>query len=151
MAAAAAAMNGHGNSGSTKLDRLLAYHEQAAAAIRMTIGLMNGHEKAAKTNGHTSVLAQAIALDGERVAKTAKAKKGTAKRPTDRAAILAQRARTIKLLDSFDRTTPREPTDLPHGARGLTPFVNHGYLKKKRGGYIRTAKAYAANPFTAEG
>ena len=145
--AAAAATNGHGNSGSGKLDRLLAYHEQAAAAIRMTIGLMNGHEKTTKANGHSTVLAQAIALDGARVAKT-KTKKG---RPTGRAGILAQRARTIAVLDSFDTAKPREPTHLPHGARGLTPLINHGYLKKKRGGYIRTAKPYAANPFAAEG
>src|SRR6185295_19501176 len=104
------ATNGHGNSGATKLDRLLAFHEQAAAAIRLTIGLMNGHDKATKTNGHASVLADAIALDSARSAKTAKTTK-TEKRtktkppskskPNDRATVLAQRARTAKVLDAF--------------------------------------------------
>ena len=101
-----AALNGHGNSSGGRLDRLLAHHEQAAAAVRLTISLLNGHEKTTKANGHSTVLAQAIALDGARVAKQSKTKKPKG-RPNDRAAVLAQRARSAQLLDTFDTKTPR--------------------------------------------
>lgn len=154
-----AATNGHGNSSTTKIEKLLAFHESAAAAIRMTIGLMNGHAKTAKTNGHASVLADALALDGARTAKTAKAakrkKRGTLSKPNDRATVLAQRARTAKVLDAFSTKHPIPITDvakdLDSDARrmGIAPLITHGYLKRKRGGLIRTAKAFVVNPFAA--
>jgi hypothetical protein len=150
------ATNGHGNSGGGKLERLLAYHEHAAEAIRTTIGLMNGHATTAKTNGHASVLADAIALDGARRAKTGKKKKRVSlSKPGDRAAILAQRARTLQALDAFSTKKPSAPEAIAQALGidpktiGIGPLRAHGYLKKKGDGYVRTAKAYVVDKYAA--
>lgn len=146
-----AATNGHGNSGSTKLDRLLAFHESAAAAIRMTIGLMNGHEKTAKTNGHASVLADAIALDGARRTKT---KKKPLRNGERKAAIRKQREQTERTLAAFGTTKARELKDVAAevGVRvqqiGIGPLLKAKYLKRKRGGYVRTTKPYVVETAT---
>lgn len=138
------------NAHSGKLDRLLAYHEDAAKAIRFTMGLLNGQAKAAKTNGHATVLAQAVALDSERAAKAPKHKKS--KRPMTRAAIMKQRERSAQVLAAFTKA-PRPASEvaqelgLPLAKLGFAPLINHGYLKKTRGGYVRTAKAYVVERF----
>jgi len=83
------------------------------------------------------VLAQAIALDGARVEK--KKPKGKSQ-----AQIVAQRKRSAKILAAFDPETPRPAKG---NAQALTPFFNHGYLRKTRAGILRTAKEYVVNPF----
>jgi len=138
----------HGNGTQSRLDRLLAYHESAAEAIRTTIGLLNGSAKAAKTNGHSTVLAEAIALDGARAhkAKASHAKKK--KTAMTRTTIRAQRERTAQVLDLFDPKTPRAAAEvaqhlgLSYMQIGLGPLVHRKYLKRKGDGYVRTAKAY---------
>ncbi len=141
----------HGNGTSSRLDRLLAYHESAAEAIRTTIGLLNGSAKAAKTNGHSTVLAEALALDGARAhkVKASHAKtKTTTKRAQSRSAIRVQRERTAQVLDRFDPKTPRAVMDvanelgLSYSQIGLGPLVHRKYLKRKGDGFVRTAKAY---------
>lgn len=155
MAAPSAAGNGHGNSGGTKLDRLLTFHEEAAAAIRRTIELMNGHALTGKANGHATVLAQAVALDGARVAKKRKASRP--QRGSGSKALLAQRRRTVKVLDAFSTKNPiaiaavAKELGLDARAMGLAPLIHHGYLKQTRGGGIlRTAKAYQLRPRASE-
>jgi hypothetical protein len=149
----------HGGATQTRLDRLLAYHESAAEAIRTTIGLLNGSAKAAKTNGHNTVLAEALALDGDRAHKVkakARAKKKKPHRPTGRDAIRVQRQRTAQVLDKFDLKTPRPVAEVAQELgvsskrAGFSPLINHGYLKKKDDGYVRTAKPYVVDIFAAE-
>ena len=67
----------------------------------------------------------------------------------------AARALTAKVLDAYDRETPKVPSDVAK-ALGLTvpqtgfaPLVHQKYLKKRKGGYVRTAKAYVVAPPTA--
>src|SRR3954462_6982505 len=111
-----AASSGHGNTTTSKIEKLLAYHEHAAAAIRLTLQLMNGHATAAKTNGHASLLADAIALDCARVAKAAtttppKHKRKPKLKPNDRASVLARRERSAAVLAAFNDKHPRSATD----------------------------------------
>jgi len=113
-----------------QLHRLLAEHEAAAAAIRATIGLLNGH-----ANGGAPPL-----IDEALTRRRRRPRKATtgAPPPMDTAAKLAL----------FDRRVPVSTADLRKVAGGgvqqigLGVLVRHGYLKKKRGGYIRTAKPY---------
>ena len=147
-------MAAHDRGWAARLNRLLAHHEQAAAAIRFTIELLNGSARAAKAsgNGHATVIAEAIALDSARVAKHAKAK--PSKGHNKRSVVLARRHRSAQVLDAFDSKTPRplaevvQALGLPSGQHaGIAPLVNSGYLKKKRGGYVRTSKAYVVDKF----
>jgi len=138
-----AATNGHGNNGVARIQKLLAFHEQAAAAIRLTLGLLSGQASAAKTNGHATTLAQAVALDGARAAKSKpKRKGGGASR------LRAQRARSGAVLEAFDVKTPRTAAEvaarleMSHTRMGIGPLIRYGYLKRRRGGLVRTAKAY---------
>jgi hypothetical protein len=147
-----------------KIERLLAYHEQAAAAIRFTLSLMNGHATTAKTNGHASVLAQALALDDARVngngnghghdapAKAAKrARNGEAKQRA-----IEGRQRAQRTLELFDRQKARKVADVaaalgvPALRLGVGPLSHYGYLKKKGGGFVRTAKPYIVKAQAAE-
>jgi hypothetical protein len=143
-----AATNGHGNSGTTKLDRLLAFHESAAAAIRMTIGLMNGQAQHAKTNGHASVLAEAIALDGARRTKTKKKQLRNGER---KAAKRAQREQTERTLAAFTASKPRQLADVAAEVGvsvqqiAVGPLLRAKYLKRKRGGFVRTTKPYVVD------
>jgi hypothetical protein len=143
----------HGGGTQTRLDRLLAYHESAAEAIRTTIGLLNGSAKAAKTNGHSTVLAEALALDGERAHKV-KTKAAKPKRVNSGAATrekLAIRERTARVLALVAEKGPMTADDITAGIGGggrigYSPLLNAGYLKKVgRNKFKRTAK-----PFTVD-
>ena len=144
----------HGGSTQTRLDRLLAFHESAAEAIRTTIGLLNGSAKAAKTNGHSTVLAEALALDGARAHKE-KAKAAKPKRVQTGAATrakLAIRERTARVLALVAEKGPITADEITAaigdggGRIGYAPLMNAGYLKKVGGNkFKRTAK-----PFTVD-
>lgn len=60
----------------------------------------------------------------------------------------AARALTAKVLDHYDRETPTSPSDVAKALgmtvpkTGFAPLVYQGYLKKRKGGYVRTAKPY---------
>jgi hypothetical protein len=145
----------HGGGTQTRLDRLLAYHESAAEAIRTTIGLLNGSAKAAKTNGHSTVLAEALALDGARAHKVkAKAPAKLKRRVQTGAATrakLAIRERTARVLALVEEKGPITADEITAGIGGggrvgYAPLLNAGYLKKVGGNkFKRTAK-----PFTVD-
>ena len=116
----------HGVGG--RLGKLLAYHEERAAAIRLVLGELNGTAMAAKRNGHGGVLRAALALEGAR--RQTKTKKTN---------IRAQRQASADLLAQFDPKTPRHI----EGVRSLGSLVRRGYLRPKGDGYIRTAKEYS--------
>jgi len=137
--------NGHGSSGLTqrKLESMLADYETKANAIRTTLQLLTGHDLTKKKNGHTTVLAEALALDGARTTK--RSHHGHA-RGAQYAAMLETRRVNAAFLAGFDPKTPRTPAEVAAAvgvrAKGIGPLVYKGYLRKKRKGYIRTAKPY---------
>jgi hypothetical protein len=144
------ATHAKGDGGPARLNKLLAYHEAAAAAIRLTMDLLNGSAKAAKTNGHASVLAEAVALDSARVAKKPKGR-----RPRDGSHTREKtesRGRTARILEHIATHGPLtaaainkvEGTRIPFG-----PLVYNGFLKKVRSGYKRTAKPFEVDWRTA--
>jgi len=122
---------------SKRLDKLLEFHEDMARAVRLTIGALNGHATAAKQNGHTSVIEQAIELDDQRrTAKKAKRKKASGSPE----AVQKRRRRSVKYLAGFDATHPR-PSE-----SGMSSMIARGYLRKKGDGYIRTSKPFHVDP-----
>jgi len=148
----------HGNGTSSRLDRLLAYHESAAEAIRTTIGLLNGSAKAAKTNGHSTVLADALALDSARAHKVAKTKPAKPTRVQTGASTrkkLAIRERTARVLALVEEKGPITADDIAAGIGGsgrigFAPLLNAGYLKKVGGDkFKRTAKPFTVDWRTA--
>ena len=102
---------------------LLATKEAEVAALRTTLALLDP-------------------------ATTRRAKKATAVVPRPRTKKKTPAPRdTSQVLECFDTKTPTTKAQLHaagiHELRGVVgPLVRHGYLKKKRGGYVRTDKAY---------
>jgi hypothetical protein len=148
--------SGGGGYTEAKMRKLLTFHEHAADAIRTTLGLLNGHDTATKMNGHKTVIAQALALDAGRAAKTkgtAAKKKAPLRNGQHKAAILAQRKATAKVLGVFDT---ERPTTLAAAAKEagvgkihVGPYLHRGYLRRKADGYVRTAKPYKVDAATA--
>lgn len=137
-------MGTHEKGVGARLRRMLAEHEQKAAAIRLTLDLLGVEVKAAKMNGHASVLADAIALDSARTGKT---RRGRKPKQSHAAKVRAQRERSAAALAAFSTTTPREGAEVTQElgipSRALGSLVRRGYLKRTRGGeYLRTAKGY---------
>jgi hypothetical protein len=56
------------------------------------------------------------------------------------AATAARRKRTAALLATFSPTKPTAPTDAAR--RGFGALIASGYLKRRPGGYVRTAKVF---------
>jgi CRP-like cAMP-binding protein len=113
-----------------RLQKMLAHHKGIVLALETTLGLLTGEARAkAASNGH-GVLADALALDANRRAKT-KTKLAKAE------PVKVRRQRMAEYLASFNQTTPQAM-----GGVGLGSLVRRGYLKKKGQGYIRTAKEY---------
>jgi hypothetical protein len=75
-------------------------------------------------------------------------------RKSTKAAVQATRARIFDVLGRYDRKTPKAPADVAKALgitvaqSGLAPLVHQKYLKKRKGGYIRTAKAYVVDEAT---
>ena len=130
--------SGPGTGTRGKLVRLLAEHEQIAAAIRVTLGLLDGHEVEKKQRRAPDVISQAIALDA---ARRGKATRKSKPKPYNKAAIKVRRARTLKILDALSTTTPR-PFPAPSLRGGLGTLLRHGLIKKSGDGYVRTAKPF---------
>jgi hypothetical protein len=139
-----------------RLARLLTYHENAAAAIRATIALLQQQPDGRASNGHSPTMHAALSLDEERRAKKnaiqrewrkthpKKPQTGTTARGKG---TVAQRQRTADTLAHFDLKTPKLPGELPFKPT-IGILVTTGYLKKdpKGGGYLRTAKPYQVHP-----
>jgi len=139
-----------------RLRRLLEYHQGIVDALSTTIAVLEEESEGRKRGHSADLLASAIQLDAERVARRRgrprKARGGSYDRTTgkvkpgysSKSSIAARRERSMKFLAHFDRTEPRP---MPPGATaqnsGLGPLVNSGYLRKKGEGYIRTAKEYS--------
>jgi hypothetical protein len=143
--------NGHGNGYLGRLERLLAFHTDAAHAIKVTLDLLTGSGSDNKTSNGAPVLAQAIALDRARRKKRGRSKPTTSspsnrvdRRPgQSKADLLARRKRTARFLAKFSKTVPRTSEDL--GAKlgaPFTPLIRWGYITKKGGAYLRTDKAF---------
>jgi len=123
--------NGHGNSGDVRLQKLLAYHEGVAAAIRTVLVALNGldtFKKAAKQEG---IIAAALAIDGQR-------RSGGTKKEQ-----LSKRERVHQMLSKYaaGETLPAEM------GKRWGALVLHGYLRRDDAGrYVRTDKTHYANP-----
>lgn len=137
-------MNGNGTgpgpgSGS-RLLRLLHFHEERAAAIRLVLDMLQDTKQASSTARATQTLQQAIRQDAVR-RQTKRGRPQKQKRTWPRGQQLAdQRARSAAILAQFD---PKEPRPgFTAAGRGLGSLVRRGYLKKKGDGYVRTSQEY---------
>jgi len=156
------------------LSRLLAVHENAAASIRATIALLHGERihESSNGNGLPAVARAAVAIDEKRreYKREYDRKWRAAHRPPERpgkpgpkpgahktgestARRHQNRSHSAEALAKFDTAKPRTAEELgindPRSWVG--PLVRRGYLKKKGGGYIRTAKPFHINPRDAKG
>jgi hypothetical protein len=118
-------------SGPAQLLRLLRAHEEAAAAIRLTLRLLHGQAATVKRARAQRVIDQAIQIDAAR---------RTNGRPRDqrRMTVHDKRVKSAAFLRKFSATEPR-----PMRSRNLGSLVRRGYLKKTADGYVRTAKEYS--------
>jgi hypothetical protein len=131
------ATNGNGHGSTKKLERLLAYHEHNADALRTALALLRGEAVEHRAKRAPDVLAAAVALDAAR--RTAHPRRD------GKTQIRARRTRTAALLAQFDLHTPRRSDQLPASPanRGIGGLVRTGLLKRTRDGYVRTAKPFA--------
>lgn len=142
-------MNGRGTYVS-KLDRLIAEHEEIVRSLKLAKDLIEGdvREKKLKTNGAlTEALAHEAVTRGP--SKKKRSPLATGHR-FGRGRIAAQRARSEEFLAHFDTKKPTLPPSNGNGnpimRSALGPMVRRGYLAKKGDGYIRTTKPYVVNP-----
>ena len=156
-----------------RLEKLLAQYEQFCAVLRSAIALVNNPPTArlpiAMANGNgngrpgvggdrkSTAYKLAARLDAERRAVVAKAAKPippsrvpkTGRKHTGAHADQIKRQRTLsaRYLAQFHTDDPQRPKDVKIKiGHGVGALVRRGYLKKKAGGYIRTAKPYEINP-----
>jgi hypothetical protein len=143
-------MASHPTTGTTGcLHKLLAFHTSAVQAIQMTLDLLKGAQTAEKRNGHSALLASAIALDAARhVASAPVTKRGGGRRPNAKPGVFAaqlrkQRTATATLLKRFDPETPlsAKAAHVTH-PQSLGVLIHHGYLRAKGDGYVRTDKRF---------
>lgn len=128
----------------------MAEHETIVAALRTALALLDGDATSRRQQQQPAALKAALALDAERRTNGHRATtNGTGTGPKAKGkpegygavhAKAARRARTLKVLQEFDRVTPRPFEDFKQ--RGGGPLVAHGYLAKRKGGYVRTAKEF---------
>lgn len=140
-----------GNTALSKLRKLLETLEQQTDAVRMTLSLMNGHEVVKKSERHTTVLTEALAIDGARREKKGKTKAG--KKKSNYLQMMADRRTRIRaVLGALDRDAARPIDTVVQAAsekagfeikgQSLGQLIKNGLVKKKGDGYIRTAKEY---------
>jgi hypothetical protein len=133
--------NGNGNgangngAGATqkKLEKLLAYHGGIADALRTTLALLRGDAVEHREHRAPDVLAAAVQLDAARREHTRGPNTGE-----HTAARHERRKKTAALLASYDLHKPTPPRG--KGKTGV--LIQHGFLKKVRGGYVRTTKEF---------
>jgi|SRR5215813_7888018 len=131
-------MNSNGSlSYSTKLDRLIAEHEEILKALRLTRDLIDGQRRERKQRRDDALTA---ALAAEAIHKSRKAARKPSGRFTD-AIVTKRRQKSARFLELFDTETPKRFT----GPKP-NPFVAKGYLKKTADGYLRTAKEFRVAP-----
>lgn len=119
-----------------RLEKLLAFHERAVDAVRLTLSLLNGDERATKAATANGTIAAALKLDAGR-----RAVKPTRKHYGNK--VHAQRQQSARLLHLLSVDEPR-----PLKRAGLAGLIRHGYLKvvgrddAGRALYLRTAKPF---------
>ena len=132
-------INGHASIGPIKtLERMARQYEEELSAIRTTIALFARDQHQLKARRAPAILASAIALDAERVAgvRPRRVRDGAAK-----ARKLAKRRETADILASLDAKAPRTPVALTTRGK-VVGLLQHGYIKKKGAGYVRTSKPF---------
>jgi hypothetical protein len=133
-----------------KLLRLADEAERTAAAYRLAATALNGHATSKRVERSEGVLDDALAVDAARRAIKTRGRgpdKQKRKRPGEwRAAHAEQRRRTATYLAALDTSKVTPFADWAAQFEGVkipvAPLVNGGYVKKKGGGYIRTAKVF---------
>jgi hypothetical protein len=121
-----------------RLEKLLAFHERAADAVRLTLSLLNGDERATKAATANGTIAAALKLDAGRRATKHPTRKYYGNKVT------GHRQQSARLLQSFSVDEPRRST-VGHKIAGL---IRHGYVKSAgrddagRALYLRTAKTF---------
>jgi len=127
------ASNGAGGSMTQrKIEALLAHHDAAATALRTTLALLRGESIDKREHRAPDVLAAAVQIDAARRKYKTPDYQGTA-------AVKARRQRTADLLSTFDLHKPKSSAGM-HRQFGV--LIQHGYVKKVRDGYVRTAKPF---------
>jgi len=125
----------HGGSTRVKLERLRAHHEQLAAALSMALAVLDADEHATKAKRAPGIIADALAIEHARTNGTRPPRTSDYSRTKH-----ATRQQTAALLARF---SPDTPTAAKGTGRGnVATLVRHGYLKRTRGGLVRTAKPF---------
>jgi hypothetical protein len=121
---------GHGGLTLKKIEKLYALHDGIATALRTTLQLLRGEAVDRKVETGPDVLTAAVRLDAQRRAPRAPA-------GTHTAMVNERRQKTAALLATMDLHKPTNP-----GGRSLGVLIQHGFIKRKGDGYIRTAKDF---------
>lgn len=127
-----------------RLRQLLEHHQAIVDAVKTTLGLLNGAARTSSQARRETTIAQALATDESR-------RKGRPRRPRrPKPSAVTQhpyaahrrdaRHATAALLAKLDQVEPRPLTS--DERRSVAPLMNHGYLRKKGDGYVRTAKVF---------
>lgn len=124
-----------------RLVALLDHHETLAAALRMTLDLMDDTARGVKQENVTALFTKALAIDGARVAKRQeKAPKAPPKaRDQSGTGKAARQARIARSLSKMSKTVPKK-----YGV-GVYQLMKNGWLihaPDKPGYYLRTDKPY---------
>jgi hypothetical protein len=129
----------------SRIEKLIAHHEQQLAALRTVHALLAGDEQASSTRRRGTTVAQALQLEAERHAN-GNGHEGRGRRREGKghhkAAVLARREQAAAFLAEFDRTTPRPRT---YGGKRLGAFISNGYLRQTDDGILRTDKPYVVD------
>jgi len=117
-----------------RLVKLLEHHERVAAALRLSLGLLDDDGVTSKRKTGARVLATAITLDAAR-RNGARPKSKPRRSPTERRAAGAEKMREI--LAYFDPVVPRDKSVIPdpRQRRLIGASVRHGLLIKTARGY----------------
>jgi hypothetical protein len=139
--------NGNGTGGGSltqrKIEQLLQHHEQIAAALRTTLGLLTGTSETKKKERGAALLVSAIRLDASR--REGRFRPPAKKKPALTSDMIrAQRKRTAVFLAGFNTEKPTRG-DKNLQKAGLGTMIRYGYLRAKGDGYVRTAKTYNAD------
>jgi hypothetical protein len=142
-----------------KLERLLAFHENAAAAVRATMALLAAVPSSSRpgpkpSNGIPPTIRAAVAIrraarPGPKPNRRAAASSSRKRKPSAArmygAKAIERRKGTAAILAQFDPREPRLPGEIENGGKrygGIGPLVRRGYLKRRGDGFVRTGKPF---------
>ena len=136
-------MNGNGNGAGpgtgtrAQLHRLYAFHSQRAEALRIALELLDDQQLQRRGLRSDSVIVEAVRMDEQR--RQRKAPKS--KRPDYwlKDTIKRRRQATAKKLMEISDDAKSPTTKI---GQGMQPLLANGYLKKVKGGWIRTEKEF---------